>query len=249
MNQLRRTGIMLALVLALVVGVASVAPAAIEVEGDAYVGVFDKYLWRGFDLSGSQPVAQGGVDLSAGGFTLSYWSNYQLSSNAAEGIQSGEMNETDIILDYSFDINELVSASVGDNFYALEGLEDTHEAYFAIYLNTILAPAFTAYWDWDEAQETGLYFTAAVSHDIEVSEQLSLHLGAAVGYNQNSDFLVGDYSGFHNAELNLGLDYALTDQISLSPTIQYSTPLSDDAEDIAGIDDEMSAGLSVTFSF
>ena len=31
--------------------------AAIEVEGDVNAGVYDKYLWRGFDLSGSEPVA------------------------------------------------------------------------------------------------------------------------------------------------------------------------------------------------
>jgi len=29
----------------------------------------------GFDLSGGMPVFQGGVDLSAEGFTLSYWTN------------------------------------------------------------------------------------------------------------------------------------------------------------------------------
>lgn len=246
---MKKASISFCLLLALVVGWVSVASAAVEVEGDAYAGVYSKYLWRGFDLSGGEPVAQGGVDLSANGFTLSYWSNYQISSDSATGLESGEMNETDLILDYSFDINELVSVSVGDIFYAVEGLSDTHEAYLAVTLNTLLSPTFTANWDWDEAQETGLFFTADVSHDVEISEQLSLHLGLVASYNKNSDFLVGDYSGFHHAELNLGLDYAVTEQVSVSPSVQFSTPLSDDAENISGIDDESMAGLTVTLTF
>ena len=74
----------------------SPAMAAIEVEGDVYAGVYDKYLWRGFDLSGSEPVAQGGVDLTSGAFTLSYWTNVQLSSDSGEGYKSGEATENDL---------------------------------------------------------------------------------------------------------------------------------------------------------
>ena len=55
---------------------ATPALAAIEVEGSAYVGYFDKYLWRGFDLSGGLPVVQGGVNLSAKGFV---WNTLVLS--------------------------------------------------------------------------------------------------------------------------------------------------------------------------
>ncbi|MCD4689358.1 MAG: hypothetical protein K8R55_08500, partial [Desulfuromonadaceae bacterium] len=68
--------------------------AAIEVEGDAYAGIWDKYMWRGFNLSDSRPTLQAGLDLSAGGFTLSTWHNWQL--NSSDNLRSGEMNETDI---------------------------------------------------------------------------------------------------------------------------------------------------------
>ena len=50
MKKMVTVGIVL-FVLSLVVSTS--AFAAIEVEGDAYLGVYDKYLWRGFDLSGS----------------------------------------------------------------------------------------------------------------------------------------------------------------------------------------------------
>lgn len=249
MKLARKASVMLAFMLALTVGWASMSLAAVEVEGGAYVGVFDKYLWRGFDLSGSEPVIQGGVDLSANGFTLSYWSNLQLSSDADEGYVAGEMNETDLILDYSFDVNDLISMSVGDVLYAVDGLEDTHEFYVGLYLNAPLEPSLTISWDWDEADEAGLFYVLSVAHTVGVSEQLALNLSVSGSYNQESDFLVGDYSDWHNAEFGVGLDYLISDQLSLSPTFVYSSPISDDAEDISGIDDESVFGINLAVSF
>lgn len=225
----------------------STSVAAIEVEGDAYVGVYDKYLWRGFDLSGSKAVAQGGVDISAGNFTLSYWSNMQLSSDAGAGLESGEITETDIVLDYSFDLNDLVSVSVGDIFYSLEGMKDTNELYLSVALNTILEPSFTIYYDWDQADEDGLFYSASIGHSFELSDKASLSLGALVSYNQECDYSVGDYSDFHNYELSAGVDYAVTDQISISPSIMFSEGISDEAK--AAIDSEFLTGVSVTFTF
>ncbi|MDT8445036.1 MAG: TorF family putative porin, partial [Desulfuromonadales bacterium] len=179
MQVVRKIAVLMAFAVVSVVCVTSVATAEVEVEGGAYVGVFDKYLWRGFDLSGSEPVVQGGVDLTAGAFTLSYWSNLQLSSNDDEGYVAGEMNETDLILDYSFDVNDLVSMSIGDMLYAVDGLEDTHEAYVGVYLALPLEPSLTVYWDWDEAEEAGLYYVLSVAHAFELSETLSLNLSAS----------------------------------------------------------------------
>lgn len=249
MKKTRKIGVVLAFVLALVVGVASVAPAAIEVEGDAYIGIFDKYLWRGFDLSGGNAVVQGGMDLYVGGFTLGYWSNLQLSSDADAGTSSGDMDETDFFIDYSFDLSEMVWGSVGNVLYAIDGGKDTNEAYLAVGLNTLLNPSLTIYWDWVTADEDGLYYVLAIGHDIEVNDALTLSLTASAGYNQDSDWLIGSYSDFHNAEFGVSAEYALTEAISLSPTFIYSTPISDDAEDIGGIDDEISFGLTATFSF
>jgi hypothetical protein len=217
--------------------------AAITVEGDAYVGVFDKYLWRGFDLSNGKPVVQGGADLSAGNFTLSYWSNWQL-----KGDNSGEVTETDIVLDYSFDVGEMLSVSVGDIWYSLEAAEDTNELYLSATVNTLLSPTFGIYWDWDAAKEEGLFFTADISHSFDLTEVLSLSLGALVSYNLHSDYaFINDYAGWHNYELSAGLDYALTDQLTVSPSFAFSSGLSSAAQEV--IDSEMLAGVNLTFTF
>ncbi len=223
--------------------------SAIEVSGDAYVGVADKYLWRGIDLSDSQPVMQGGVDLSAGGFTLSYWTNTQLSGGDEDFLKAGDVTETDIVLDYSFDVSELLSVSVGDIYYSFNVPGSTHELYLGASLNTILAPSLTVYYDWDAANDAnlnGLFYSASIGHDLSLSEALSLSLGAAATYNDESPF-VGAFSDWHNYELSVGADYALTEQIVVSAAVLYSDALSDDAELV--IEDDAVASVSVALNF
>ncbi len=227
----------------------SPALAAIEVEGDAYVGYFDKYLWRGFDLSGGTPVVQGGVDLSAKGFTLSYWTNIQTKDDVVLGnqVSGGDATETDIVLDYTFSPTEILSVSVGTIWYALDGATDTKEAYLGLGLDTILEPSLTIYYDYDQADENALFYAASIGHSIDLSDNLSLGLGALVSYNDESDYAVGAYSDWHNYELSASIDYAVTDQISVAPSFLFSEGISDDAK--AAIDSEMVAGVSVTLTF
>ena len=235
----------LLLAVAMVLCAMSSAFAAVEVTGDAYVGFADKYVWRGWNLSGSKPVLQGGVDVSAKGFTLSYWSNIQLSSD--DVYRSGEATETDTTIDYSFDVNDMVSMSVGHIFYALDGINDTAEFYVGASANTLLSPSLTVYWDYDEATDAGLFFSASIGHDFELMDKLGLSLGALVSYNDGSDYSTGDYSDWHNYELSAGLSYALADQVSVDASYIFSDPISDAAKDT--IDTEMVSSISVTFSF
>jgi uncharacterized protein (TIGR02001 family) len=244
---MKRWSVSLLVAAILAVGMVAQASAAIEVEGDAYVGVFDKYLWRGFDLSGSLPVVQAGADLSTHGWTLGYWSNWQIKSDAGEGYDSGEVTETDIILSYAHDFGDLLSVTVGDIWYQLEGIEDTNELFINATVNTLLAPTISMYYDWDAAEEDGLYFTFDVSHSLEVMENLSLNLGALVSYNLHSDYSVGDFSGFHNVEASVSMDYALSDQFTISPSFVFSTPICSAAKD--AIDTETVAGVTLTFAF
>jgi uncharacterized protein (TIGR02001 family) len=236
--------------LAAVLFLATAAPsarAAVEVSGDAYIGVYNMYLWRGFDLSGSEAVVQGGVDLSAKGFTLSYWTNLQASDDDAEGFDAGEATETDITLNYGFDLNDLVSVKAGNIFYHLDGLKDTNELYLGVALKTLLSPALTVYYDYDEAEEDGLFYALSFGHTVKPLDKLGVNLGALVSYNQESDFSVGDYSDWHNYELSVSADYALAEQLTVKPLLLYSSPISDEAKD--RLDSEWLAGLNVIFTF
>jgi uncharacterized protein (TIGR02001 family) len=236
------------MILALLV-LSSPALAAIEVEGDVYLGYYDKYLWRGIDLSGGTPVVQGGVDLSAKGVTLSYWTNIQTKDDVVLGseVDGGNATETDITLDYTFSPMEKLSVSVGTIWYALDGYNDTKEAYLGLSVDTILEPAVKVYYDYDQSKENGLFYTASVGHTFQITDPLSVSLGALISYNDQSDYAVGDYSDWHNYELSTSLEYVLTDQLSISPSFLYSKPISNDAKDT--IDDEVLGGISMTFTF
>ncbi len=226
---------------------ASPALAAIEVEGSAYIGYFDKYLWRGYDLSGGLPVVQGGVNLSSNGFTLSYWSNIQTKTDEGEGYTGGDSNETDIIIDYTFSPVEKLKVSIGNIWYALDGFEDTKEVYLGLALDVPLAPNVKVYYDYDQSEENGLFYTAAVSHSFDVIDKLSLSAAALVSYNDENYSVGEDYSDWHNYELSASATYAVTDQISITPSFLYSSPISDEAKD--AIDSEVLGGITVTMTF
>ena len=229
-------------------GLATTAQAKIEVEGDAYVGLWDKYMWRGFNLSDSRPTIQGGIDLTlGGGFTLSTWHNWQLTSGP--NWDSGELNETDVILTYAFDLGDMISMSVGDIWYMIEG-EDTNELFVTFTVNTLLSPNLKISYDWDRAEEDGLFFSFDVGHSFDLTQWIpdtTLNLGALISYNQHADGTVADYAGWHNYELSASLDYALTDQLTISPIFIFSSPISSAAKDL--IDTETAAALNLTFTF
>jgi hypothetical protein len=243
--------------------IATPALAAIEVGGCAYVGYFDKYLWRGYDLSGGLPAVQGGVNLTTNGFTLGYWTNFQTKDDDTDldgelNYTGGDVTETDITIDYTFSPIDKLNVSVGNIWYDLEdGLEDTKEAYLGLSAAVPLTPTVKVYYDYDQAEENGLFYTASVSHSFAVVDKLNLTVGALVSYNDKSDYSIPyedpdtgenvSYSDWHNYELSASATYAITDQISITPSFVYSSPISDEAKDV--IDYETLGGITVTMTF
>lgn len=218
---------------------------ALDFEGSASLGVYDKYLWRGIDLSDSTAVTQGAAELSTAGFTLGVWANAQLDDDG--DWEGGEVNEVDLTLDYGFDLGELLSINLGNIIYILKDIPDTNEAYVGVAVNALLSPTVTAYWDWDQAEENGLFYTATVSHTFEPCDHAAINLGALISYNDESDYSVGDYSDWHNYELNASLDFKLGDALTITPAVLYSSPISDEAK--KAIDSEWLAGANLSYSF
>lgn len=233
-------------IVAILAAVFAASPAlAFEGSADAYVGVYNDYVWRGFNLTGTDSdgddndfVVQGGTDVSFDNFTVSFW------FNATEEM---DVNEVDLVLDYSFDINDMVSMSIGNILYAVEaddGIDTTNEVYVGVGLATILEPSLTLYYDYDEFAG-GYVVDASVGHSYELSDAASISVGALARYADDGE----DYSCMHNGELSAGLDYAVNDLITLSASALFSTPLSDEAEDDAELDDETVIGVAITAAF
>jgi hypothetical protein len=97
------------------------------------------------------------------------------------------------------------------------------------------------YYDYDEFADD-IFVTASIGHSLDLQDNLSLSVGALASYADNDS-----YNEFHNAEFSAAVDYSLNEQISVSPAMVFSTPLSNEADDVIG--DEFMAGLTLTLSF
>ena len=210
---------------------ATSALAEIKVAGSASVGVFSDYIWRGGNYTGdANMVVQPSVTVGTGSFSVNWWGN--MNEN------TGEMDEVDFTLDYTKDLGP-VKVSVGNILYNVDFVTDTNEVYLAVAPTTLpLDVKLTYFYDYDELEVS--YLTLALGKTMAIADKTSLSLGAAAGYN--------DFDFLQNAELSASLSYAFNDQVAITPSVLFSTPLSDDAED-AGLDDEFVGGLTVALSF
>lgn len=219
------------LVAVLVLGSASVGLAAPEFSGDASVGVYNKYIWRGYDLGGKADfLVQPAVNVGFGGVSLGVWGNYNEASK--------KLDEIDLTLEYSHDFNEQFSARVGHILYKVADGADTAEVYGGVTLVLPVTIDLAAYYDYDEGKAWCLL--GSLSKTVEVGENLGLNLGATVG---SYDF---DY--LSHGELTVSLDYAVTEAITVTPSLLYSAPLSQKAKD-AGVDDAVVTSLTVNYTF
>lgn len=243
---MKKFTVMVAAALCLV-SLGSVAGAEDKVTGDVYVGPTSKYVFRGVDLSEGRGVIQGGVDLSYKNFTLSYWTNYQIISGAT--LEAGNATETDLTLNYAYSPVDLLTFNVGNTYYMLDGYDDTNELYLKTTLNTILAPTFAVYYDWDNAKKDGVFLALSVGHTFTPMKNLAINLGALGSYNIRNPSASLNYNDFHNYELSASLDYSLTDALKISPSYIHSNAINSNSRNNGNVHSQNIVGLKATFAF
>lgn len=237
-------------------GEAPALPPGPKVNGDAYIGVMNKYLFRGNQLNAeSSFVTQGGMDLTYNSFTFSYWFNNQ---NRANGYSKAKTTESDAIINYALpELLKDVTVNVGAQYFSLDAAEDTAEFYARATYNTLLNPTLGIYWDFLEARNDGLFYTASVAHPVPlINEKLTLNLGALVSYNQHNpsaaytdeDSRSGIYSDWHNYELSATMDYKPFDNVTITPSYTFSDNLSSNAKNV-GIGAKNCYGIKAMLSF
>lgn len=256
---MKRTGkIILMAVLVLALGFSAAYADEPKVSGSASVDVMSNYIWRGQKLSNSW-VVQPSVGIAYGSFGANIWGNYD--SNRYEVTSSdsghGEFSEVDFTMNYSHSIDKLTLTG-GYIYYAFDGGNDTQEFYLSGSYDTLLSPALTVYYDYDEGN--GAFIVASVKHSVSLPNDLALNLGAYASYNIRNKVMGlnddGDrFSNFYNAEFSAGLTIPLTKALSLTPKIAYSFFLSSDGKEaLDGISDDgkqdiIYGGLNLTLSF
>ena len=210
-------------------GVPSSASAANS--AGASVDIMSQYVWRGIAFSNGI-VMQPSVDFNLGALNVNMWSNVDMDPMYTK--ESSYYNETDLTIGYALPF-EAVDMGIGYIYYSLgDPSLDTHEVFLSVSKELgPVAPYLNIYLDVDEG--SGIYAQLGADYSVELTEKASLSAGAYLSYVVDNKVMLVDVNGLetsdlYNAEISLGLEYAATDTLSISPMLSYSTSMSDDAE-------------------
>ena len=266
MKDLQHEKCCMAITLSLILTVVTVLPALAEEEkpsADLSVAALSQYIWRGQELSRDSMVIQPSMTISYQGFSANLWGNLDTDPYIAQDDQ--KWTETDFTLSYGKGFG-LLGVEAGYIYYALEGIDaDSQEVFLSLGLDTLLSPALTIYKDFDTYEHW--YFLIGISHSFEITEAISLELSGSASYLKSGDVdaypeidsgvPTGDkFSNLHDGVISASLPIAVAEYITITPSLSYTFPLSDDASDemewrsIKGDDDNFVYGgvtMSVAF--
>jgi len=221
-------------------------PEESKVTGEIGLSALSAYIWRGQELTRHSVVVQPAVTVSYNGFALNVWGNLDTRPySAGEAKYASQQTETDYILSYSRKFG-ILQITPGYIYYALEAPYsgatdplDSQEIFLSLGVDTILQPTLTAYKEIDHYHQW--YFLLGVSHTFAFNKVVSLKLSTSASYllstdettyaKYDSDSLVTTekFNNFHDGTVTISLPLAVYKTLTVTPTIPYVFPLSDDA--------------------
>lgn len=201
------------------------------------VAGLSQYIFRGYELSKNSVVIQPSLTVAYRGFEANIWGNLDTNDQYTKA-NKANWNETDLTLSYTHELGP-VKLTGGYIYYAFEGVDDSQELYLKIGGNFLLSPTLSIYRE--IANYPGWYFNLGVSHSINLTKEITLDLGASIGYqlsdtdkivkyNSNLQPTTSKYNALHDGNLTVGLTIPFAKYFSVKPVISYSLPLSDDAK-------------------
>ena len=244
----RSKRILAALIMFPVCAFAQEAALEANVTGSVSGALMSNYVWRGQKLS-PETVIHPTVGISYLGFTANLWT--------CADLELSETTETDLTLSYAFPLSG-VTLDAGYINYAFDGFKDTQEFYAGATFGVFLSPSVKFYYDFDEGK--GGYLSAAVARSIALSEKISLDLSALGSAIFDNGMLGVDaageiFNGLYTYLLSAGLTIPVFKYVSLLPSVTYSFPLSDDAENAVkaisydGDSNIVFGGVALSFKF
>ncbi|MCH2209208.1 MAG: hypothetical protein MK132_25545 [Lentisphaerales bacterium] len=228
-------------------------------------GIYDKYIWRGIQFN-EEGVNQGALDASydmgdLGTFGANVWYNLDLDSENSEANDFSEVDYT-FYWEKNFDSLTIGAGHIYYDFSEVN-LGSTREVYVSAGLDVILAPSITVYYDYEDVD--GFYVDLSIGHSFELTEELTLNLGANLGwadddqaeayYGADENGQSGD-SGFTNYALSASLDFAVCENVTVTPSVMYYGLLEDaneekfdDGDSVGLEDDDFVFGINLNVSF
>lgn len=216
------------------------------VTGSASLGVYNQYIFRGYEIGQSGLVAQPSLTASYKGFSATFWGNMdtnQRSTRSADFSAESKAfkkgwNETDLTLSYTYAINKL-SLTGGYIYYGTKYADETEELFATIAYDILSKPSLSVYRDITNYK--GTYINLAFAHSLPIYKEITLDLGASFGYYigasdywRTFDTSTGTYTGtmykgLHDGMVKAGLTIPVTKAFSIQPSLQYWFPLSSNA--------------------
>lgn len=234
-------------------GAARTEGAELPFEVALEVDLFSHYVWRGMVLT-DDPVIQPGLTLSAAGFSFNVWGSIDMTDINELGDGTYRLQELDYTLSYGFSPAEWVDLEAGVIYYTFPGtgVDPTWEAFASVAFPTVpfLTPSFTAYYDFDEVE--GWYLSAALEHEIELTEEMALTLGAALGFGDsdyNDAYWGVDKSALNDLSFGAALGYQVNDAFSVGVSAGYMVLVNSDIRDAADDKSKFFMGVSAAFEF
>jgi hypothetical protein len=253
---------------------AAAAPAAEQakveepkVTGNVGVGVFNRYIFRGYELGGKSVVVQPAATVSYRGFSAALWGNWDSSQHATQSFvpddRKKNFNETDVTLSYTHNFGKL-GLTVGYIYYGTKYAAETQEIFGSATYDIISHPTITVNRDIDEYK--GTYFNLSFSQSVPVYKiptgDLTLDLGASFGFfvgeanywktyeSSTGGYTGKKYSAPHDGMVKAGVTVPLGKGFSLQPVAQYWFPLSGDASrSVNGTSYNVNGKLDNTFVY
>jgi hypothetical protein len=218
-----------------------------KVTGSITFGVFNKYIFRGYELSRRSFVVQPAINASFKGFSATYWGNvdsrahdtqsYFPSASDKEGRKW--FNETDLTLSYTHAFDKL-SLAGGCIYYNTKYTNETEELFVSATYDILTKPTLVI--NQDITEYTGTYMNLSFSHSVPVYKDVTLDLGASAAYFIGKNrywrtyeaatgaYTGSKYKGLHDGMVKAGFTIPITKAISFQPVAQYWFPLSGDAK-------------------
>jgi len=243
-----------------------------KVTGSAGLGIFNRYVFRGYELSGRSVILQPNLGIAYRGFSLSLLGNIDSDEQATQSFNPdrpghASFNERDITLSYTHNIGKF-GLTGGYIFYSTDYAPATQELFVSASYDIIAKPTISVYRD--VAKFPGTYVNLSFSQSFKVHREITLDLGASAGYFAGDggywrtfDASTGGYTGkkyraFHDGMASAGITFPVTNFIAVQPVVQYWFPLSSKARRMVDgnsynpnghLDDTWVTGMNVKISF
>ena len=215
-----------------------------QLSWDTSASVYSSYMFRGLDLYDGlslQPSAQPHIQLGENGMLNGIvWAQVPLSQH------DGEKEYVELDAGFSYDHTfSRATFTVGNYWYTYPGgdgpLPSRTEAWAAVALDTMLAPTFTAFWEYERYNMQ--YYDINVSHTFEQSGSHAFNVTffMDLGFTSNGEPLYAN-DGLVQITSGASTDIKL-DGVVMSPVVSYTA--SEDANTV----NKVWGGLNVSYSF